>query len=125
MLGLFCIPIPSHPDATHLILPEITGTRCRTLAALLVAWAVCTPASAREAIPLPRPRPVELGPATVPLPPLRPTIPAVPEVVVPPPPSECQLGLPDIAAIEVLAPITGASGCGIEDAVRLSAVMAK
>lgn len=51
-----------------------------------------------------------------------------PEQVVtePPPPSACQLRLTsDIAVVEPLPQIAGANGCGVEDAVRLSAVMTK
>jgi hypothetical protein len=83
---------------------------------------------AQEAIPLPRLRPSILPPtAVIPLPRPRPAILPPAEVVTePPPPSECQLSLTsDIAAIEILPPITGANGCGIDDAVKLSAVMTR
>ena len=46
-------------------------------------------------------------------------------VAAPSEPSACRLQLADIATIEALPPVTGADGCGIEDPVRLSAVMTK
>jgi len=63
-------------------------------------------------IPLPRPRPI---------------IPSPEEIIAEPPaPSPCQLRLTtEIAIVEPLPRITGANGCGIEDPVRLSAVMTK
>jgi hypothetical protein len=63
-------------------------------------------------IPLPRPRPI---------------IPPPDEVIAqPPPPSACQLRLTsDIAIVAPLPRITGANGCGIDDPVRLSAVITK
>src|SRR5205807_6194040 len=63
----------------------------------------------------------------IPLPRPRPTLPAPDELAAePPPPSACQLRLTaDVAAIEPLRRVTGANGCGIEDPVRLSAVVAK
>lgn len=83
---------------------------------------------AQEAAPLPRLRP-SISPQSpvIPLPRPRPAIPRPEEVVTePPPPSDCQLRLTaDIAAIEILPPVTGANGCGIDDPVRLTAVMTK
>ena len=65
-----------------------------------------------DVIPLPRPRPI------IPLP--------GEEAAEPAGPSECQLRVTaDIAVIEPLRHITGAGGCGIEDPVRLLAVMTK
>jgi len=76
-----------------------------------VVMAAATYASAED-IPLPQPRPAEA------------TGPALPAG--PPAPSACVTRLtPDIAVIEALPPVTGAEGCGIEDPVRLSAVMTK
>lgn len=81
-------------------------------------------------VPLPRPRP-----ATAPARPAAPSVPAAAPPAetttaepstAPPAPSACQLRLtPEIAAIEALPPIAGANGCGIDDAVKLSAVMTR
>jgi len=95
----------------------------------LVAIATLLHASAQaEPVPLPRLRP-SIAPASpiIPLPRPRPAIPAPDDIATEPaPPSACQLGLTsDIATIEVLPPVTGANGCGIEDAVRLAAVITK
>jgi len=79
--------------------------------------------AAAETVPLPRPRPFGLNPATdIPLPPLRPSIPPDAEAPAKPSPSACQLRLPDIAVVEMLPPVIAADGCGIEDPVKLSAV---
>jgi hypothetical protein len=92
---------------------------------LLPSWA------AAETVPLPRPRPLDLGAkgeAAIPLPPLRPTIPpaieapAKPESTKPLPPSACQLRLPDIAEVEALPPVIAPNGCGIDDPVKIGAV---
>jgi len=92
----------------------------RPRAALLAAALLALGAeAAAQSVPLPRPRPPE-APQTIPLPPLRPAI--LPAPAGPPPPSACQVRLPDIAAVEIIPPVLGADGCGIEDAVRLSAV---
>ena len=78
--------------------------------------------AAAETVPLPRPRPFGLNPATdIPLPPLRPSI--APAAEAPKPsPSSCQLRLPDIAVVEMLPSVIAANGCGIEDPVKLSGV---
>jgi hypothetical protein len=94
-------------------------SRYRTHGALLVALLALGGEAAAQGVPLPRPRPAE-APATIPLPPLRPAI--LPTPAEPPPPSACQIRLPDIAAVEILPPVIGTDGCGIDDAVRLSAV---
>ncbi len=95
----------------------------RLCAALLVAALLAPGAGAvAQTIPLPRARPPE-APPMVPLPPLRPAI--LPAPAEPPPPSACQVRLPDIAVVEILPPVIGANGCGIDDAVRLSAVMTR
>jgi hypothetical protein len=82
---------------------------------------------AKDMIPLPRPRPLDADPApTIPLPPLRPSIPPTVETPEPPAPSPCQLRMTaDIAVVEPLPPIVAANGCGIMDPVRLSAVMSR
>jgi len=67
---------------------------------------------AGQAIPLPRPRPAMPLPHEV--------------TAEPRPPSDCQLSLTsDVAIIEPLPSITGADGCGMEDAVKLSAIFTK
>lgn len=88
---------------------------------MLLGAALCTlcAEAAAQGVPLPRPRPAE-APQLIPLPQLRPTIPPPPPE--PPAPSACQIRLPDIAAVEIIPPVIGADGCGIDDAVRLSAV---
>ena len=98
---------------------------CALAAAMLAASSAH--ALAKDPIPLPRPRPPELNAApTIPLPPLRPSIPPAVETPEPAPPSPCVLRLTaDIAIVEPLPPIIAANGCGIADPVRLSAVMSK
>jgi len=95
-------------------------SRHRTHAALLIAalFALAAEAAA-QSVPLPRARPAD-APQTIPLPPLRPAI--LPTPSEPPPPSACQIRLPDIAAAEIIPPVIGTNGCGIDDAVKLSAV---
>ena len=89
-------------------------------AALLIAASLALAAeAAAQGVPLPRPRPAD-APQAIPLPPLRPAI--LPTPAEPPPPSACQIRLPDIAAVEILSPVIGSNGCGIDDAVKLSAV---
>lgn len=103
------------------------GRRLQLAVTAIVAMAALPHgAHAQEAIPFPRLRP-SISPEIIPLPRPRPAILPPAEVVTEPPaPSDCQLRLTaDIAAIEILPPVTGAQGCGIDDAVRLSAVMTK
>jgi len=89
-------------------------------AALLIAALLALAAeAAAQGVPLPRARPAD-APQTIPLPPLRPAI--LPTPSEPPPPSACQIRLPDIAAAEIIPPVIGTNGCGIDDAVKLSAV---
>ena len=98
---------------------SLHGPRAALLIAALLALGT---EAAAQSVPLPRPRPRE-APAAIPLPPLPPLRPAiVPAPSEPPPPSACQLRLPDIAVVEMLPPVIGADGCGIDDAVKLSAV---
>ena len=100
------------------------GWRALAVALLLPCLA------AAETVPLPRPRPSDLGAtpdsAAIPLPPLRSAIPPAEEA--PPkatPPSACQLRLGELAAFETLPPIIGENGCGIEDPVKIAAVLTK
>ena len=96
--------------------------------ASLAAILLCGETRAQHPVPLPRLRPsIPADSPIIPLPRPRPTIPVPDEVAAEPPlPSACQLRLTaDIAAIEPLPQIAGANGCGIEDPVRLSAVMTK
>ncbi len=89
-------------------------------AALLIAALLALAAeAAAQGVPLPRARPAD-APQTIPLPPLRPAI--LPTPSEPPPPSVCQIRLPDIAVAEIIPPVIGTNGCGIDDAVKLSAV---
>jgi hypothetical protein len=101
------------------------GLGCLLAAAVLLASSAHV--WAKDPIPLPRPRPLGLDPTpTIPLPPLRPSIPPTVEAPEPAPPSPCVLRLTaDIAIVEPLPPIVAANGCGIDDPVRLSAVMSK
>ena len=106
------------------------GLQC--VAAALAAAFLLSGASARKEPALPPPlslRPSIQPPSRVviPLPRPRPVIPLPDEVAVEPKgPSDCQLRLTsDIAQIEPLPQITGADGCGIDDPVKLSAVITK
>jgi hypothetical protein len=94
-------------------------------AAVLIAGGA--QAQIRDPIPLPRPRPLGSNTTpTIPLPPLRPSIPPTVETPEPAPPSPCLLRLTaDIAVVEPLPPIVAPNGCGIADTVRLSAVMSR
>ena len=95
-------------------------SRHRMHAALLIAALLALAAeAAAQSVPLPRARPAD-APQTIPLPPLRPAI--LPTPSEPPPPSVCQIRLPDIAVAEIIPPVIGTNGCGIDDAVKLSAV---
>jgi hypothetical protein len=102
----------------------------RALAAALLLAGLAQPLAAAETVPLPRPRPPDLGAkpdsAAIPLPPLRSSIPpaVAPTPDTPTPPSACQLRLPEIAAFTALPPIIAANGCGIEDPVKIAAVLA-
>ena len=83
---------------------------------------------AQETIPLPRLRPsISADAPIIPLPRPRPRIPTPEEIAAEPPaPSACQLRLTaDIALAEPVPHIAGANGCGVDDPVRLSAVMTK
>jgi hypothetical protein len=88
----------------------------RIIAAQLILAAAATAGAAAQEpdIPVPRPRP---SPETA--------EPARPSEAAEPSPSPCREQLTDIAVIEALPPVTGAEGCGVEDPIRLSAVMTK
>jgi hypothetical protein len=97
-------------------------------AAGLVAALFSADVHARDATPMPRLRPsIPADAPIIPLPRPRPVMPAPEDVAAEPPTaSACQLRLTaDIASVEPLPRITGANGCGIEDPVRLSAVITK
>ena len=100
--------------------------RAAQAAAIGVVLVAAAAAEARE--PALRLRP-SIGPQSpvIPLPRPRPVIPPPDETAAEPhAPSPCQLRMTaDIAVIEPLPPVTGANGCGIEDPVRLSAVMSR
>jgi hypothetical protein len=98
--------------------------RSRAVLAALLLVAAAAPARAAQGVPLPRPRPAANAPApAIPLPPLRPSLPAVPAE--PPAVSACQLRIPQVATVAMLPPILAANGCGIDDPVELSAVIAR
>jgi len=104
------------------------GAELAVLAAIVAACLLDGAAQAKDPVPLPPlRRSIPAASPIIPLPRPRPTIPLPGEVVTEPAgPSECQLRMTtDIALIEPLHHITGANGCGIEDPVRLSAVMTK
>jgi hypothetical protein len=84
-------------------------------AQFVLAVAVTAGAHAQEpGIPVPRPRPAAETAA-----------PAPPNQAEAPSPSPCRERLKDIAVVDVLPPVSGADGCGIDDPVRLSAVLTK
>lgn len=96
------------------------------LAALAAIVLLGGPAGAKD--PLPRLRPsIPADSPVIPFPRPRPVIPSPGEIAAEPPaPTQCQLRMTaEIAVIEPLGPITGPEGCGIDDPVRLSAVMTK
>jgi hypothetical protein len=95
---------------------------------LAVAMTAGVCAQTQEPVPLPTPRPAVPASAApdIPIPQPRPAAAAAPAEAGPPSPSACVARLTaDIAVIEALPPVTGADGCGIEDPVRLSAVLTK
>lgn len=102
--------------------------RCTVAAfAAAIALALSAESHAEIKIPLPRPRPLGSNVTPIiPLPPLRPSILPAAEASEPHEPSACVQRLTvDIAIVEPLPPVVAANGCGIEDAVRLSAVMTR
>ena len=95
--------------------------------ALAAACLLDISAHAKDRVPLPPLRPsIPADSPLIPLPRPRPAVPLPDIAAEPAGPTECQLRMTtDIAVIEALPPVTGASGCGIDDPVRLSAVMTK
>jgi hypothetical protein len=83
------------------------------LSALIVLAALCDIAAAAQSVPLPRPRPAQAPePADV------------SDVEEPPPPSACRLRLTaDLAIAPTVPALVGPGECGIDDAVRLEAVV--
>jgi hypothetical protein len=102
-------PIGRHKVA---ILSDIAAVKF--LAALIVLAVLCDVAAA-QTVPLPRPRPAQ-APAAEPADESRPEE--------PPPPSACRLRLTaDLAIAPSVPALTGPGECGIDDAVRLEAVV--
>ncbi len=98
------------------------------VAALAAACLLGSAARAKDPVPLPPLRPsIPADSPIIPLPRPRPAIPLPGEIAAEPAgPTECQLRMTaDIAVIEPLPHITGAAGCGVDDPVRLSAVMTR
>jgi len=77
-------------------------------------------ASAQAAVPLPRPRPAQAPGAEPPAA----QAPAASEAEEPPPPSVCRLRLTaELAVAPSLPPLVGPGECGVDDVVRLEAVV--
>jgi len=88
------------------------------LALALILLAVACDVAVARAAPLPRPRPVEAPTASVP------DTPEPTQSEAPAPPSACRLRLTtDWAIAPSLPPLTGAGECGVDDVVRLEAVV--
>src|SRR6185369_17531029 len=118
----------SRAEATALMGCRRVSSRTLFAAAGVATALSCAAAHARDAAPIPRLRPsIPPDVTVIPLPRPRPIIPSPEEIIAEPPaPSPCQLRLTtEIAIVEPLPRITGANGSGIEDPVRLSAVMTK
>ena len=113
-------------DSPALTIFALHGWRALPAAILLACLSGFLPyPAAAETVPLPRPRPPDLGTNgdAIPLPPLRQSLPPTVEAPAKPaPPSACQLRLPDIAEIEALPPVIAPNGCGIDDPVKIAAV---
>jgi hypothetical protein len=109
-----------------LTLSSIRTGSVRCAVAGLAAIAVCAGAFAQDASPRLPLRPTISPSPVIPLPRPRPIILPAEVLAEPALPSACQLRLTsDIATIEALPPVAGADGCGIDDPVRLSAVITK
>ena len=87
----------------------------KLLSALIVLAVLCDIAAAAPTVPLPRPRPAQ-APGAQPA--------DVTDVEEPPPPSACRLRLTaDLAIAPSVPALVGPGECGIDDAVRLEAVV--
>ena len=87
----------------------------------LVLLAMTWEAAAAQRVPLPRPRPAEAARPQLPQP-AKPQEPS--ESDEPAPPSACRLRLtPDLAIAPSLPPLIGDGECGVDDPVRLEAVL--
>jgi hypothetical protein len=97
----------------------------KLLPALIIPAALCALvlgdlASAKAAIPLPRPRPAQAPGAEPPAA----QAPEASEAEEPPPPSACRLRLTaELAVAPSLPPLVGPGECGVDDVVRLEAVV--
>ncbi len=97
----------------------------KLLPALVIPAALCALAlgdlaSAQAAVPLPRPRPAQAPGAEPPAA----QAPAASEAEEPPPPSACRLRLTaELAVAPSLPPLVGPGECGVDDVVRLEAVV--
>jgi len=101
---------------------------CVAAGTIVAACLLDAAALAKAPAPLPRLRPsIPADSPVIPLPRPRPAIPLSGESAAEPAgPTECQLRMTsDIVLIEPLPHIAGANGCGVDDPVRLSAVMTK
>jgi hypothetical protein len=97
----------------------------KLLPALIIPAALCALAlgdlaSAQAAVPLPRPRPAQAPGAEPPAA----KAPEASEAEEPPPPSACRLRLTaELADAPSLPPLVGRGECGVDDVVRLEAVV--
>ena len=97
----------------------------KLLPALIIPAALCALAlgdlaSAQAAVPLPRPRPAQAPGAEPPAA----QAPEASEAEEPPPPSACRLRLTaELAVAPSLPPLVGPGECGVDDVVRLEAVV--
>jgi len=99
------------PEKTAIVLDRWRKMRALLTTTLLIAAATPVAAQAAQHIPLPRPRPAELGPAAASAEPRE--------------PSACQVNLLTAGRVvySVLPPLSGPGGCGAPDVVRLEAVV--
>jgi hypothetical protein len=114
--GAFGAPIGRHKVA---ILADIAAVKPVFL--LILAAVLCDVALA-HAVPLPRPRPAQAPTAPAQAPSVPPTETA--DTDAPPPPSACRLRLTtQLAIAPSLPPLAGPGECGVDDVVRLEAVV--
>ncbi len=92
---------------------------------LAVAAAIACVQAQEIPIPTPRPAVPETAAPQVPIPQPRPDTAPQAAPAAPAEPSICRQQLAEFASIEALPPVSGADGCGVEEPVRLSAVMTK